>query len=219
MPSDFDLIMLSTIIFFLSTKQPTSAIRGVWRYHRGKQNLHIKKGQTTQWQKEKGQTTIYKTITPLTNLIIMRSPHLLFFFFLFLCSCQAKYNYHVRRSNFENLKHFCLDFLIYLQSRTTLIGNINRVTTCYTPDIKFLTYGNDNLTYGQNWIIFKYVFDCIKCSNWFLIVFLELNTVNMHIIWIHLNFIFPSILFGHIHHRFFISAIYSNACLLCISLM
>ena len=32
------------------------------------------------------------------------------------------------------------------------------------------------------------------------------------------KFIFPSIFFGHIHRRFFISAIYSNACHLCISL-
>ena len=51
-----------------------------------------------------------------------------------------------------------------------LIGNINRVTTCYTLDIAFLTCGNDNLTYEQNCIIFKYVFDYIKCSKRFLIV-------------------------------------------------
>ena len=51
-----------------------------------------------------------------------------------------------------------------------LISNINRVTTCYTLDIEFLTCGNDNLTYEQNCIIFKYVFDYIKCSKRFLIV-------------------------------------------------
>jgi hypothetical protein len=39
----------------------------------------------------------------------------------------------------ENLKHFFLDCPIYLQARTTLIYNINMVTTCYTLDIKFLT--------------------------------------------------------------------------------
>ena len=33
-----------------------------------------------------------------------------------------------------------------------------------------LTCGNDNLTYEQNCIIFKYVFDYIKCSKRFLIV-------------------------------------------------
>jgi hypothetical protein len=70
----------------------------------------------------------------------------------------------------ENLKHFFLDCPIYIQARIILIGNINRVTTCYTLDIEFLTCGNDNLTYEQNCIIFKYVFDYIKCSKRFLIV-------------------------------------------------
>ena len=36
----------------------------------------------------------------------------------------------------ENLKHFFLDCPIYLEARTTLIGNLNMVTTCYTLDIK-----------------------------------------------------------------------------------
>ena len=70
----------------------------------------------------------------------------------------------------ENIKHFFLDCPIYLQARTILIGNINRVTTCYTLEIEFLTCGNDNLTYEQNCIIFKHVFDYIKCSKRFLIV-------------------------------------------------
>jgi hypothetical protein len=39
----------------------------------------------------------------------------------------------------ENLKHFFFNCPIYLQARTTLIYNINMVTTCYTLDIKFLT--------------------------------------------------------------------------------
>ena len=38
-------------------------VRRVWRYQRGNQNLYIEEGQTTQWPKEKGQTTIYKTYT------------------------------------------------------------------------------------------------------------------------------------------------------------
>jgi hypothetical protein len=62
----------------------------------------------------------------------------------------------------ENLKHFFLDCPIYIQARTKLIGNINRVTTCYTLDIEFLTCGNDNLTYEQNCIIFKYVMKFIR---------------------------------------------------------
>ena len=53
----------------------------------------------------------------------------------------------------ENLKHFFLDCPIYIQARTILISNINRVTTCYTLDIEFLTCGNDDLTYEQNCII------------------------------------------------------------------
>jgi hypothetical protein len=40
----------------------------------------------------------------------------------------------------------------------------------FYTDIEFLTCGNDNLTYEQNCIIFKYVFDYIKCSKRFLIV-------------------------------------------------
>ena len=70
----------------------------------------------------------------------------------------------------ENLTHFFFDCPIYLQVRTTLIYNLNMVTTCYTLDIKFLTCGNVNLTCEQNCIIFKYVFDHIKCSKRFLIV-------------------------------------------------
>ena len=60
---------------------------------------------------------------------------------------------------FENLKHFLLDCPIYLQARTTLIDNINMATTCYILDMKFLTCGNANLTYEENCIIFKHVFD------------------------------------------------------------
>jgi hypothetical protein len=71
---------------------------------------------------------------------------------------------------FENLKHFFLDCPIYLQARTTLIDNISMDTTYYALDIKFLTWGNVNLTYEQNCVIFKYVFDYIKCSTRLLIV-------------------------------------------------
>ena len=49
-----------------------------------------------------------------------------------------------------------LDCPIYLQVRTTLIGNLKR--------------GNDNLTYEQNCNMFKYLFDDIKCSKRFIIV-------------------------------------------------
>jgi len=35
--------------------------RRAWRYQRGNQNPYIEKEQTTQWPKEKGQTTFYKT--------------------------------------------------------------------------------------------------------------------------------------------------------------
>ena len=61
-----------------------------------------------------------------------------------------------------------------------------------------MSIGNVNLTYEQNCMIFKYIFDYIKCSKRFLIVQLELNWLNMHIIWIHADFIFPSILFVNI---------------------
>jgi len=38
-------------------------LRRVWRYQRGNQNRYIEEEQTTQWPKEKVQTTIYKTYT------------------------------------------------------------------------------------------------------------------------------------------------------------
>jgi hypothetical protein len=47
----------------------------------------------------------------------------------------------------ENLKHFSLDYPIYLQARTTLIDNINIATTCCALAIKFLTCGNVNVSY------------------------------------------------------------------------
>jgi hypothetical protein len=70
----------------------------------------------------------------------------------------------------ENLKHFFLDCPIYLQARTILVDTSNMATTFYIIDIKFLTCGNVNLTYAENGIIFKHVFDYIKCSNRFLII-------------------------------------------------
>ena len=39
----------------------TRLLRRVWRHQRGNQNPYIEEEQTTQWPKEKGQTTIYKT--------------------------------------------------------------------------------------------------------------------------------------------------------------
>ena len=55
------LIILSTIFqlyhFFFGWR---NHLRRVWRYQRGNQNLYIEE-QTTQWPKEKEQTTIYKT--------------------------------------------------------------------------------------------------------------------------------------------------------------
>jgi hypothetical protein len=67
------------------------------------------------------------------------------------------YDVHVHPIQFqlynkESFKHFFLDCPIYIQASTILIGNINRVTTCYTLDIEFLTCGNDNLTYEHNCI-------------------------------------------------------------------
>jgi hypothetical protein len=97
------------------------------------------------------------------------------------------------------------------------IHDVNRVTNCYTLDIEFLTCGNDNLTYEQNCIIFKYLFDYIKCSKRFL-----LYSWNW-IVWTCISY--ESILslffflFVNIHHWFVISATYSNACLLCTSLL
>jgi hypothetical protein len=40
-----------------------SLLRRVWRYQKGNQNPYIEDTVTTQWPKEKVQTTIYKTYT------------------------------------------------------------------------------------------------------------------------------------------------------------
>ena len=45
----------------------------------------------------------------------------------------------------EQLRHLLLDCPIYLHARTTLIDNLNMVTTCYALDIKFLWQCQFNL--------------------------------------------------------------------------
>ena len=47
---------------FCTWQHVVTVQRRVWRYQRGNQNPYIEE-QTTQWPKEKGQTTIYKTYT------------------------------------------------------------------------------------------------------------------------------------------------------------
>ena len=58
--------------------------------------------------------------------------------FLYFGKCCHKY--------FESRDHKRVPENLNIQARTTLIDNINMVTTCYSPDIKFLTCGNVNLT-------------------------------------------------------------------------
>jgi len=41
----------------------SACVGRVRRYQRGNQNPYIKEEQTTQWQKEQGQTSIYQTYT------------------------------------------------------------------------------------------------------------------------------------------------------------
>jgi hypothetical protein len=101
---------------------------------------------------------------------------------------QVKQTYEVfSKLQFVTLKGMQLLYIALITNQC------NMATTFYILDIKFLTCGNVNLTYEENGIIFKHVFDYIKCSNRFLIIYLELNWLNMHIILIHLNFIFPSV--------------------------
>ena len=45
----------------MATSHWNQMLRRVWRYERGNQNMYIKEEQTTQWPKEKWQTTIFKT--------------------------------------------------------------------------------------------------------------------------------------------------------------
>jgi hypothetical protein len=91
---------------------------------------------------------------------------------------------------------------------STLIGNLNRATTCYTLDIKFLTCSNVNLTDEQHCIILKYVFDYIKFQkdslsyNWNWIGWTCTSYESILILFF--------LLFVNIYHRFVISAIYNN---------
>jgi len=54
---------LAQDISVTNTFVPSTNLRRVWRYQRGNQNPYIDEKQTTQWPKEKIQTTIYKTYT------------------------------------------------------------------------------------------------------------------------------------------------------------
>ena len=73
--------------------------------------------------------------------------------------------------------HRKLQNVVYMKKKSMFIKKkkgagqhrVLSTSTC-ARDIEFLTCGNDNLTYEQNSIIFKYVFDYIKCSKRFLIV-------------------------------------------------
>ena len=50
------------LIYYLQNKEMNIIyLKRVWRYQRGNQNPYIEEEQTKQWQKEKLQTTIYKT--------------------------------------------------------------------------------------------------------------------------------------------------------------
>jgi len=52
-----NLVKISVIMYLWKL------IRRVWSYQRGNQNPYIAEGQTIQWPKVKGETTIYKTYT------------------------------------------------------------------------------------------------------------------------------------------------------------
>ena len=109
----------------------------------------------------------------------------------------------------ENLKHFFLDCPIYIQARIILIGNINRVTTCYTLDIEFLTYCNDNLTvlYLNMFLIILNVRKDSLLYNWNWIGWTCTSYESILILFYFL--------FVNIYHWFVIS----NACLLLTSLL
>jgi hypothetical protein len=84
-------------------------------------------------------------------------------------------------ANREDSYHFFFDCSHYSNITHTLLQNLNWLHNCCVLDLKLLTCGNPTLSYEQNEIIFKYVFEYIKRSERFLAVLFTKRTIA-HII-------------------------------------
>jgi hypothetical protein len=73
-------------------------------------------------------------------------------------------------ANREDSYHFFFDCSHYTNMRHTLFQNLNWLPNYCILDITLLTCGNPTLSYEQNQIIFKHVFENIKRSERFLVV-------------------------------------------------
>ena len=73
-------------------------------------------------------------------------------------------------ANHEDSYHFFFDCSHYSNIRHTLFQNLNKLPNYCVLDLTLLTCGNPTLSYEQNEIIFKNVFEYIKRSERFLVV-------------------------------------------------
>ena len=71
----------------------------------------------------------------------------------------------------EDSYHFFFDCSHYSNIRHTLFQNLNWLPNYCVLDLTLLTCGNPTLSYEQNEIIFKHVFEYIKRSERFLVVY------------------------------------------------
>ena len=73
-------------------------------------------------------------------------------------------------ANREDSYHFFFDCSHYSNIRHTLFQNLNWLPTYCVLDLTLLTCGNPTLSYEQNVIMVKHVFEYIKRSERFLVV-------------------------------------------------
>ena len=73
-------------------------------------------------------------------------------------------------ANREDSYHFFFDCSHYSNIRHTLFQNLNWLPTYCVLDLTLLTCGNPTLSYEQNGIMVKHVFEYIKRSERFLVV-------------------------------------------------
>ena len=83
-------------------------------------------------------------------------------------------------ANREDSYHFFFDCSHYSNIRHTLFQNLNWLPNYCALDLTLSTCGNPTLSYEQNEIIFKHVFEYIKRSDRFLVVHQNNNHTHHH---------------------------------------
>ena len=85
-------------------------------------------------------------------------------------------------ANREDSYHFFFDCSHYSNIRHTLFQNLSWLPNYCVLNLTLLTCGNPTLSYEQNEIIFKHVFEQIKRSERFLVVWQFTKRTIAHII-------------------------------------